>query len=170
MSRIQRDLLVRIFGRFFKNLPSTFSGLDNFVKEKFRIQSRSIELLFPIFVRYFNTILLTGQNPVQLYMFRYIFSEFISIRGLRITVSTIPVYFCEGFTFLSWYFYQTYNGVFFCTLSKSTLRFHKRLLKSIVKNSLALPVNVLIRQLNNQVRQAHYFVLPVPNSGGFIST
>lgn len=140
------------------NLPNILCDLDYFLSEKGYFQPQFSRQYTPLFVSCRDTLLVLGQNPLQLRQIQSYIFEFILIRRVRLLSYTVPSYVYDGFTFLSNFFYPGLNRDFKVKVSNTTQRIHKRVLKVIVKSSIIVDPSLLIQKLNKQVRQAYYLM------------
>lgn len=142
----------------FTNLPNILCDLECFLQEKGYFQPQFIRQYPPLFVSCRNTILVFGQNPLQLRQIQSCIFEFLLIRRVHILSYTVPAYVYDGFTLLSDFFYPSSNRGFNTKVSTAAVYIHKRVLKVIVKSSLIIPPSTLIQKLNKQVRQDYYLM------------
>ena len=135
----------------------TLNGLENYLGKQFKHGYAKLEngnksrrQTCINVVRYADDFVVTGRSKRQLERVKTAISEFLIIRGLKISEEKTEIRFIyQGFDFLGWNF-RRYPNTFLCKISKKSISRHRKEIKYVTK-TIHSP-EALITKLNSKGR------------------
>ena len=131
----------------------TLDGMETTLRQHFgargseRARKNKVNL-----VRYADDLVVTGANKLVLAKARSLIEEFLSERGLSLSLEkTRIVHIDEGFDFLGWNL-RKYKGKFLIMPSKKNVQAHSRKIREIIKKAQTEKQEMVIAKLNPIIR------------------